>query len=196
MSKAQNTKAHIIQAAARLFNQQGFAGASMADIMAATGLQKGGIYNHFKSKDEIAIAAFDFNVAQLQRKLRLAFKGQRHAIDRLIATLDWYEQLLDEPEMQAGCPILNTAIDSDDTHPALRQCAQRAMDQWLELFQHILERGIQRGEIAANLDTKESATFLIASIEGGVMMSKLYGDTQYLKFTLGYLRKYLRQLTP
>jgi TetR/AcrR family transcriptional regulator, transcriptional repressor for nem operon len=196
MSKAQNTKAHIVQAAARLFNQQGFAGASMADIMAATGLQKGGIYNHFKSKDEIAMAAFDFNVAQLQRQLRLALKGQRQAIDRLIATLDWYEQLLDEPGMQAGCPILNTAIDSDDTHPALRQRAQRAMDQWLEMFRHILERGIQRGEIVASLDTEEAATFLIASIEGGVMMSKLYGDPQYLKRTLGYLRKYLRQLTP
>jgi AcrR family transcriptional regulator len=45
------TKAHIIQQAAVVFNQQGYAGTSMSDIMRATGLKKGGIYNHFQSKE-------------------------------------------------------------------------------------------------------------------------------------------------
>jgi TetR/AcrR family transcriptional regulator, transcriptional repressor for nem operon len=60
MSKASDTRAYIIMKAAELFNQKGFAGSSMADIMKATGLQKGGIYNHFQSKEELAIASFDY----------------------------------------------------------------------------------------------------------------------------------------
>jgi TetR/AcrR family transcriptional regulator, transcriptional repressor for nem operon len=194
VSKAESTKAHIIQTAAQLFNQKGFAGASMADIMAATGLKKGGIYNHFASKDEIALAAFDFNVAQLQQRFRLAMKGQRHAIARLQACLDWYEQLLAEPTMAAGCPILNTSIDSDDTHPALRQRAQQAMDNWQKLFRNILDSGLQRAEISPDIDSAEVTTFLIAAIEGGVMMSKLYGDGQYLQSTLNHLRQYIDRL--
>ena len=60
MSKAQQTKARIVRQAAELFNQKGYAGSSIADVMQATGLKKGGIYNHFKSKDELALAAFDY----------------------------------------------------------------------------------------------------------------------------------------
>lgn len=60
MSKAEETKEKIIKQAAQLFNQYGYAGSSMSDIMRATRLQKGGIYNHFQSKQELALAAFDF----------------------------------------------------------------------------------------------------------------------------------------
>ena len=57
MSKAQETKTRIIEQAATLFNQQGYSGTSVSDLMRATGLQKGGIYNHFVSKDELALEA-------------------------------------------------------------------------------------------------------------------------------------------
>lgn len=60
MPKAKETKEKIVKQAAELFNQQGYAGSSISDIMRATGLQKGGIYNHFHSKQELALAAFDF----------------------------------------------------------------------------------------------------------------------------------------
>jgi AcrR family transcriptional regulator len=68
MSKAQETKTRIIAQAATLFNQQGYTGTSVSDLMRATGLQKGGIYNHFHSKDELALEAFDFAVNCVQQK--------------------------------------------------------------------------------------------------------------------------------
>jgi len=74
MSKAQETKARIIKQAAALFNQQGYAGSSMSDIMRVTGLQKGGIYNHFRSKDELALEAFDFAVNRVQSEFMGALK--------------------------------------------------------------------------------------------------------------------------
>jgi len=82
MSKAEQTRQRIIKQAAKLFNQQGFAGASMAELMAATGLKKGGIYNHFTSKDELAIAAFDYNVQLASQRQLAALEsatGQRAA---------------------------------------------------------------------------------------------------------------------
>jgi len=69
MSKAQETKMRIIEQAAALFNQQGYAGSSMSDLM--RGLQKGGIYNHFRSKDELALEAFDFAVNRVQSEFML-----------------------------------------------------------------------------------------------------------------------------
>ena len=53
--KGSATKQRIVEAAAPVFNQRGYWGASMADLMAATGLEKGGIYNHFGSKEALAL---------------------------------------------------------------------------------------------------------------------------------------------
>lgn len=63
MSKSEETKAKILQQAAELFNQQGYAGSSISDIMRVTGLQKGKIYNHLQNKDDLALQAVDFAIA-------------------------------------------------------------------------------------------------------------------------------------
>ncbi|WP_088890326.1 TetR/AcrR family transcriptional regulator [Leptolyngbya ohadii] len=194
MPKAEETKARIIKQAAALFNQQGFAGSSMADLMQATGLQKGGIYNHFRSKDELAIEAFDFAVDRMRQRFRIALQGKRHAVDRLIALLSVHANILDDPPVPGGCPILNTAVESDDTHPALRDRAQRAMNDWRSLILQIVEKGIVRGELLPTLKAEQVATILIATIEGAVMLTKLYGDTSYLQQAIAHLEAYVRQL--
>lgn len=192
MSKAQETKARIIKQAAALFNQQGYAGSSMSDIMRVTGLQKGGIYNHFRSKDELALEAFDFAVNRVQSEFMGALKGKRHAVERLIAILSVYECMFDEPPVQGGCPILNTAVESDDAHPALREQAQLAMDAWRILLQRIVDKGIMRGELHSTVDADTVATILIATIEGAVMLSKLYGDASHLERALNFLKTYVQ----
>jgi AcrR family transcriptional regulator len=193
VSKAQATKARIVAQAATLFNQQGYAGMSMSALMLATGLQKGGLYNHFSSKDELALAAFDYAVEQIQQRFRGALKGKRDAGSRLIAILSVYDDLLADPVLSGGCPILNTAIESDDTHPALRQRAQQATDQWQHLLRRILAAGIQRGEIHPDLEIESAITILIATLEGAIMLTKLYGQPIYLQQALAHLKAYVQQ---
>jgi TetR/AcrR family transcriptional repressor of nem operon len=193
MSKAQETKTRIIEQAATLFNQQGYSGTSVSDLMRATGLQKGGIYNHFVSKDELALEAFDFAVNCVQQKFMGALKGKRHAVDRLLAILSVYEDILDNPPIQGGCPILNTAVESDDFHPALRERSQLAMDAWRDLIRRIVDKGIMRGEFHATVEADNVATILIATIEGSVMLSKLYGDASHMERGLKHLKLYIQQ---
>ena len=193
MSKAQQTQYHILEQSAALFNQQGYAGSSMADVMRVTGLQKGGIYNHFSSKDELALAAFDFAVQQMQMRFLGVLKGKRHALDRLMAILSVYETLLENPPIEGGCPLLNTAVESDDTHPALRERTQLAMTNWLNLLQSIVQRGIDRGELQPTIDPEMLVTVLMATIEGGVMLTKLYGDSIYMQRSIAHLKAYLQQ---
>lgn len=192
MSKAQETKMRIIEQAAALFNQQGYAGSSISDLMRVTGLQKGGIYNHFRSKDELALEAFDFAVNRVQEEFMGALKGKRHAVDRLIAIVSVYERMSDAPPVQGGCPILNTAVESDDAYPTLRERAQLAMDAWRALIQRIVDKGIMRGELHSTVDADTVATILIATIEGGVMLSKLYGDASHLERALNFLKTYIQ----
>src|SRR3984957_15247277 len=58
--KGEQTRQEIIRKAAPIFNQKGYEGATVSDLMRATGLEKGGIYRHFGSKQELAGDAFDY----------------------------------------------------------------------------------------------------------------------------------------
>jgi hypothetical protein len=89
-----------------------------------------------------------------------------------MAILQVYRHMADAPPIAGGCPILNTAIDSDDVHPALRDRARQAMDNWRQLIHRIVEKGKQRGELRPDLDPEEASTVIIATIEGAVMLSK------------------------
>jgi TetR/AcrR family transcriptional repressor of nem operon len=194
MAKAEETRLKIIQQAADLFNQKGYAGSSMADVMAATGLKKGGIYNHFASKDELAIAAFDFAVQQVGQRYFQALKGRRGAINRLKAIIHTFYTAIEEVPLKGGCPILNTAIESDDTHPALRERAQTAMYSWRDLIHQVVNHGLKAGELHPSVSPDTVATILVAGLEGALMMTKLYGDRIHLQRMTDHLNQYVEGL--
>ena len=194
MSKAEATKAYIIQQAALLFNQKGYAGSSIADIMQATGLKKGGIYNHFKSKDDIAIQAFDYAASLVQKQVWNVVKQKKDSISRLKALLQVHLHYVDDPPLAGGCPIMNTAIESDDAYPILRDRAQQAMESWHYIIVRIVQKGIKKQELKPDIDAKIVASFLISAIEGAIMMSKLYRDSIHLKRVIGSLNDYVESL--
>ncbi|RZL99390.1 MAG: TetR/AcrR family transcriptional regulator, partial [Pedobacter sp.] len=69
-SKAERTRQLIIEQTAPIFNTKGYAGTSMNDLTAATGLTKGAIYGNFENKDEVAVAAFDYNFSKITEHLK------------------------------------------------------------------------------------------------------------------------------
>ena len=105
-------------AAAPIFNQQGYEGSSLADLMAATGLKKGGIYRHFSSKEELAAEAFDYT-------WEAAWKARMLHVDENATGIEQLKQLIANfidyrSPVVGGCPILNTAVDADDGNAVLR----------------------------------------------------------------------------
>lgn len=166
--------------------------ASIADLMRVTGLQKGGIYNHLKSKDELAIAAFDYAIAAIKQHYRDALLGKKHTIERLQAIIAVFSSFVDYPLINGGCPLLNTAIESDDTHPQLRQRAQQAMNSWQELMSQIIAKGIEKGEIRFTIDPDQVTTIIIATLEGAMMLSKLYSDSIYMQRAVNHLNIYFQ----
>ncbi|HEX2622434.1 MAG TPA: TetR/AcrR family transcriptional regulator [Phototrophicaceae bacterium] len=191
MTKGDETRQMILLRAAEVFNRKGYSGASMADIMQATGLEKGGIYRHFASKDDLALEAFDFAVDMVRQEFQHALKDKRDAMDRLRAIVGVYRAMPEGLPVAGGCPVLNTAIEADDTHPVLRDHARRTMDEWREYIRRTAAKGIERGQIRPQVDPDELATFMIAMLEGAIMLTKLYDDTTHMNRTVRYLESYL-----
>ncbi len=194
VSKADRTKQRIIEKAAIVFNQSGYAGSSIADIMKLTGMAKSGIYHHFKNKDEIAVAAFDYTLSLILEAVMAKVSIQNTAIDRLHAFVDSFRGFTTQPIGTGGCPILNTAVESDDTHPLLRIHVQEAVNSIRALIASIIELGIRQGELAETTDREQVSTIMLVTLEGAIMMSKLYGDDIYLDRAIAHLHQYINSL--
>jgi TetR/AcrR family transcriptional repressor of nem operon len=192
--KGEETRDKILHRAARLFNEKGYFGSSLSDIMRVTGLQKGGVYNHFVSKEKLALESFDFALGLVKQRFESALAGKTNAVDRMLAIIDMFRNYLADPPMPGGCPLMNTAIESDDAHPVLRQRARRAMDEWHRSIQRIVSKGVQRKEIRAATDPAEVASLVIATLEGGVMLSRLYRDPVHLTRAADHLSRYVQDL--
>lgn len=191
MSKGEQTREMILARASQLFNRQGYFGSSLSALMQETGLEKGGIYNHFNSKEQLALEAFDYVFEQLQQRISRALAGKYNAVERLLAIVTYFQEILEDPVLAGGCPILNTAIEADDALPVLRDRARGAMDILQGTIQRIINKGIERHEIRPGVDGDACATVFIATLEGAIMLSKLYQDTIHMQRAAEHLRWYI-----
>jgi AcrR family transcriptional regulator len=194
MSKSDNTKQFIVEKTATVFNTKGYAGTSMNDIMSATGLSKGCIYGNFENKDEVALAAFDYNHAQIVEHLTVRIKATDNAIERLLVYPNTYKNYYRYPYLQAGCPILNTSTEADDTHPQLKERAERALEIWKTSIENQVKRGIARKEIKEDTDPVEIAVVMVSMIEGAFMQAKVTSRTKELKIAMEFLEKMITAL--
>jgi TetR/AcrR family transcriptional regulator, transcriptional repressor for nem operon len=187
MRKGERTKEFILEQSAALFNKQGYASTSLSDIMAATKLEKGGIYNHFANKEALMQEAFLFAVQQVETRYNSLLEDRRDSRSRLHAVLEVFKSFLTDPPVRGGCPMLNAAIEADDALPALRPSVRRALEGWRTAIKGILERGIARGELRRDLDPESFSSVMLASLEGAVMLSKMYRDPVHIERVLRFL---------
>jgi TetR/AcrR family transcriptional repressor of nem operon len=188
-SKSERTRQFIIEKTAPVFNEKGFAGTSMTDLTEATGLTKGSIYGNFANKDEVAVAAFTYNFSRVTEYIKEKILAEEHAVNRLLVYPRVYRNFLRIPFLKAGCPILNTSTEADDTHPELRTAAAKALQFWKTSIENQVKRGITRAEIKADTDPQQLAVIIMSMIEGAVMQAKVNGRPTELKIAMDYLEE-------
>jgi TetR/AcrR family transcriptional repressor of nem operon len=194
MSKAEKTREYIVEKTAPIFNMKGYAGTSLTDMTEATGLTKGSIYGNFANKDEVALAAFDHNAKKVNSIIRQEMDKHASIKDKLLVYVDVYENYLKFPFPAGGCPILNTAIDADDTHAILKQKACDAITSWKNSIIKLVDKGIALKEINKATNSEQVALTLIATMEGAIMISKVTGRNNYRKIIMQSVADMIRGL--
>ena len=187
MTKARQTRDRIIEQAATIFNMHGYAGTSMTQLTKAIGMTKGAIYGNFKDKDEIALAAFDYNFARINQKATQVIRSKNNACDKLIAFANFYLDQFTRIIQTGGCPILNAAIDADNMHPPLKERAVQAIDTWIGTIVHIINKGLKYKQIKPNVKPEQFASIFISLIEGGILLSKTTGNTIHLSRSVDHI---------
>ncbi len=195
MSKAERTKEFIIEKTAPIFNTKGYSGTSMNDMTEATGLTKGAIYGNFENKDDVAIAAFKYNVKKMQDTFNDEIEKQNTYKAKLLVYPRLYSNYYDLKVTQGGCPILNTATEADDTHPVLKKITERILLSWKDKLVQLIKHGILNGEFKAkSIDAEATALTIIAIIEGAVMIAKATGEIKNLAIIMQSLNKIIEDL--
>lgn len=193
MAKGDETREHILREAASVFNRLGYAGATVTDLETATGLRTGGIYRHFPGgKETLAREAFRYAAHQYDARFEEALAAPGDAVAKLRALVAAYRRNAVEPPVPGGCPVMNAAIEHDAAGSAeLRRQARRAMDHWRELVRGVVADGQARGELRRDTDAAAVATFVLATLEGAVMLAGLYRDVAYIDRAGEQLAAYL-----
>jgi AcrR family transcriptional regulator len=193
-AKGQRTRARIVDHVLPLLNTQGYAGMSMDDIMQATGLKKGGLYNHYPSKEALALAAFDAYVERFRQRYADAAANAPSTVDRLRAIAAEMLRIFDDPVAPGGCLVFNTALEADDAQPELAARARAALHDLLRLVGHHIKRGIRAGELRADVEPRQAATVLVSLCEGAIGLGRLFDDPDHVRRASTFIDAYLDSL--
>ena len=189
MSKGTQTRERIVAMAAPLFNQKGFDGCSMQDIVAATGLEKGSLYGHFRNKEELSLAAFDLAWGATVRDRLEGMQAVPGVIDKLLLHV---HNFATHSSYTGGCPLMNTITDSDDGNLALRQKAFEALSGWRVYLEGEVAEGQRRGELKPDLDPKGIVAVFLSLLEGAMALERVDGDGDYLAKAETHISVFLR----
>ena len=190
MTKGEETRREIVEKAAPLFNQKGYEGTSLSDLMRVTGLQKGGIYRHFSSKEELASEAFDYAWQKAVERRLEGVDEAADAIERLKKMIDNFVDIR-TGLVAGGCPLMNTAVEADDGNPVLRARARGALSGWMARLTKEAEDGVSNREINAGVDCKALGQLIISTLEGALLISRLENDRGSLDQVRRHLHGYL-----
>ena len=187
MGKAERTRQFIIEQAAPIFNAKGIAGTTIDDILAATKMAKGGLYGHFESKEEIAIVMVDYLLNKLGDKIASVITKEKTAIKKIFAFIDLYKDPI-KSYIDGGCPVLNFGVETDDTNPVIKQKVKAAIEGGQQILTDIINQGVANNELSAGIKADDMSVKIFATLEGGMVMSRVTGNAKYMQVLIATLK--------
>lgn len=190
--KGLDTRNKIIEKSAELFNTKGYAGTSISDILKASNNSKGALYRTFPDKKNLAAEAFRLNLKKLQFAFRSFINSKEGIKQRLLSIPDFYVKNLVDDLVVGGCPILNTSVESDDMDEELNDLVKNAFNNWKITIEKLIDEGKTAGMFNSEANSKAIALFVIATIEGSILLSKAYKNHEITKHNMKGLKGYLK----
>lgn len=193
--RGQTSRERIVAAAADLMFVHGVRGTSLDDVLDAAQVSKSQLYHYFASKDDLVRAV----VARQTAQVFAAQEPWLDALDSWAAIAGWFDglvQLQEERGCLGGCPLGSLASELADENEAARRDLAAAFDAWEGYLRRGLERMRARGELRAAADPATLATVTMASLQGGLLLTKTRKNTVALRRALDAALAYLRFFAP
>jgi TetR/AcrR family transcriptional repressor of nem operon len=192
-TKGAATRDQILNAAARLIHVQGYQSTSLDDVLRESGVGKGNFYYYFKSKEDLGYAIID-RITQgfVERTLGPAFADtEADPVEQIHAFLDRVLEAQRQRKCVGGCVMGNLASELSDVHEGFRQRLAGIFDLWRTHLAEAVSRGQVRGRLRADMDASRVAQFLVAGLEGSILLSKVTKDITVMERCVEELKRHL-----
>jgi len=175
----ERTRERLLQAAFREVYRYGFQSAGIDTILAATNVTKGALYYHFESKEALGYAIIEEIIAEITRDrwvLPLQRSKDKNPVDALIGIV---QAIPARPrDVRSGCPLVNLAQEMSQLDEQFRKRLETIFHAWQEEIAMALRRGQSQGIVRRDLVPEETASFLIAMVEGYEVLAKNAQDAK------------------
>jgi len=188
-----DTRENLIETAARLFHEQGYAATGVATILREAGANSGSLYHWFQNKEALLMAVLEW----YERHLWPIVLGPIEAaesdpIERIFALLAWYRATIEQSRCRLGCPIGNLALELSDTHPEVRPAIDVNFRNWAAGIEKWLDQAADR--LPSDCDKGALSRFILTVMEGGLMQVRASDDLAPFDDSVRALRDYFERL--
>ncbi|HEY7139834.1 MAG TPA: TetR family transcriptional regulator C-terminal domain-containing protein [Methylomirabilota bacterium] len=186
-------KEQILEVATRLMAVRGYHRTSLDDVLRESGAGKGNFYHHFRSKEELGYAILDRLLARFEARTLAPVFGdhERDPLAQLDAFLGEILATQRARNCVGGCPMGNLATELADAHEGFRQRLAGGFDRWRQCLAAALSRAQAMGTLAPEADPEALARFLVAGIEGAILLAKVQKDIRVMEHCVAELRRHL-----
>jgi TetR/AcrR family transcriptional regulator, transcriptional repressor for nem operon len=193
ITKAPSTRERLIDAARYLFWERGFAGTSMAELLARAEVNSGSFYHFFDSKEALLRAVLEGYLELLTPMIvEPAFASVADPLGRIFAILAGYRERIVATESRYGCPLGRLALEIDPENAPAHALIARNFSGWTDAIRGCLET--MRGQLPPETDLEALAAFVLVTMEGGVMLARSYRSVEPFDRAVGQLREHFRLL--
>jgi TetR/AcrR family transcriptional repressor of nem operon len=193
MARGTDTRDRLIHSARYLFWERGFAGTSMAELLAHAEVNSGSFYHFFESKESLLRAVLEVYLVALQSQVvDPAFIRTNEPIGRIFAILEGYRERILQTECRYGCPLGRLALEIDPENRPAHDLIAQNFKAWIGAVRSCLEE--VQAELPAGTDLDALATYVLAVMEGGVMIARSYGSVEPFDLAVAQLREHFRLL--
>ena len=175
----ERTRQLLLQAAFREVYRYGFQSAGIDTILAATNVTKGALYYHFESKEALGYAIIEEIVAEMTRDRWLRPLQRSKDKDPIDALIGIVQAIPGRPrDVKGGCPLVNLAQEMSQLDEQFRKRLENIFHAWQAEVAMALRKGQDQGTVRRDLVPEETASFLIAMVEGYEVLAKNAQDVK------------------
>lgn len=177
------TKQKIIEVGAEIIQRKGFNHTGIQEILTAAGVPKGSFYFYFKSKEDFGLQVIDyFKENYLSIAEEILNDKSRAPLERFQHFFNWFIDCFKPPKCcTCGCPIGNLSQEMSDLNPQFREKLNSTIDEMINCYVAVLKEAQETGAISQTLDTRETASFMVSSLQGALMHMKVTKNLEPLE---------------
>lgn len=193
MASSSRTRERLIESARYLFWERGYAGTSMADLLAHAEINSGSFYHFFESKEALLRAVLQTYLGALRPMVvDPAFARTPEPVERIFAILAGYRERILQTQCTYGCPLGRLALEIDPENRPAHKLISDNFEGWIAAVRECIEGA--GNELPRGTDAEALATYVLAVMEGGVMISRSSGSVEPFDRAVSQLREHFRLL--